>query len=54
MEWVVRNKCVGCLGTTDSRDITLDLRYLISSEMSVLHGSHVFTMYNGQYNVEND
>ena len=41
MELVVRNKSVGGLGTTKRRDMTLDWWLLTSSEMSVLHASHV-------------
>ena len=41
MELVVRNKSVGGLGTTKSRDITLDCWLLTSSKMSVLHASRV-------------
>ena len=41
MELVVRNKSVGGPGTTKSRDMILDWWLLTSSEMSVLHASHV-------------
>ena len=41
MELMVRNQCVGGPGTTKSRDMTLDWWLLASSEMSVLHASHV-------------
>ena len=42
MELVVRNKSVGGPGTTKSRDMTLDWWFVTSSEMSVLHASHVW------------
>ena len=41
MELVVRNESVGGLGTTKNPDMTLDWWLLTSSEMSVLHASHV-------------
>ena len=42
IELVVRNLSVGGLGTTKSRDMTLVWWLLTSSEMSVLHVSHVW------------
>ena len=42
MELVVRNKSMGGPGTTKSRYITLDWWFVTSSEMSVLHASHVW------------
>ena len=41
MEWVVENECVCSLGTTNSQEMTSDRWFLSSSEMSVLHASHV-------------
>ena len=41
MEWVVENQCVCCLGTINIQDTTSDRLFLTSSEMSVLHASHV-------------
>ena len=41
MKWVVENKCVCGLGTTNSQEMTSDRWFLTSSEMSVLHASHV-------------
>ena len=41
MELVVLNQSVGGPGTTKSRDMTVDWWLLTSSEMSVLHASHV-------------
>ena len=41
MKWVVENECVCSLGTTNSQEMTSDRWFLTSSEMSVLHASHV-------------
>ena len=41
MKWVVENTCVCSLATTNSQEMTSDWLFLTSSEMSVLHVSHV-------------
>ena len=41
MKWVVENLCVCSQGTTNSQEMTSDRWFLTSSEMSVLHASHV-------------
>ena len=46
MNWAVGKKCVCGLGTTNSQYVPSDLCFLTSSEMSVLHASHIWNNKN--------